>query len=418
MVIKAVLSDNKKEDGTRRVNVYLYFKKEKALIPTDYYVKPSDWDNGVKKGASDSEYLNSKIEDKVKEVRKLRLRNEDLSVHELKDLYLSPVKSVVSIPEFIDSYAKAMEAGRKKEDERDKGELVALNKGKPFEPASIVSYKSYSRHIKNFIEGKRITWNHINESFYNEYSSYLRYELGFKENTIARAIKVLKKIMRVAMKKPYNLHSNTDFMDFPASYVDTDSIFLTEEEIEAFMSADIDKHLIEDRDRFFVSYNLFLRFGDAIKIEKDDVFIHKGKPYIKLMQAKTKVKPVIPLFPRTVEILEKYNYRIPETTNQENNWKLKEIGKAAKIKAIFTETFVKKGKIEKKSGYKYTFITTHTARRSMATNYYLAMKKSGSIDLKSLQLMGGWKSILMLEKYLKIGALENAIEASEHPFFN
>jgi site-specific recombinase XerD len=407
MKVKPVLAEFKKSDGTHRINIYLYSKGKKTFIPTEYYVRESDFDEGtVKKSHRNHLELNGVIRALCSDIESLGLRFGEKDPFKLKDLYLKPEVTAISIPDFIKRFAEDMEKGR------------ALNKGKPFAPASITSFKSYARHITNFIGDRRIGWQDVNEQFYNEYCTYLRYELGFMENTIARAIKVLKKMMRVAMRSPYKLHSNTDFMEFHAAYVDTDSIFLNEDEIKAFSSAEVDKHLVEDQDRFCISYNLFLRFGDGVNIDERDIFQNNGKHFVKLMQAKTRHKPVIPLFPETLERLKKYKYKLPESTNQESNWKLKEIGKIAGINSIFTETYVKQGKIEKESGFKYLFITTHTARRSMATNYYLSMRKHGNIDLKSLQLMGGWKSIAMLEKYLKIESLENALDASEHPFFN
>lgn len=54
----------------------------------------------------------------------------------------------------------------------------------------------------------------------------------------------------------------------------------------------------------------------------------------------------------------------------------------------------------------------------MATNLYLSMKKNNNVDLKAIQLMGGWKSVVMLEKYLKVDRLANAIGISSHSFFN
>jgi hypothetical protein len=42
---------------------------------------------------------------------------------------------------------------------------------------------------------------------------------------------------------------------------------------------------------------------------------------------------------------------------------------------------------------------------------------SAGVPLKVIQMLGGWKSIKMLERYLKIDKMQNAMKASEHEFF-
>jgi integrase len=394
MIIKPILGHHEKTDGTRQVKIYIYNHGKKDLIPTEYYVRKEDWDKGkVKKGRPNADRINAELNIKISELESTWLSKRNITVSELRE-----DKGELSLFGFINQYCQDIKSGK------------VLNKGQSFSPNTIKSYFTYTKYLSDF--DPKLNWKDINEKFYDDYVIFLRTKYG--ENTIAKAIKVLK----VIMKKGSKYHSNNQYVNFTASYQESDAIALTEREINLIMDAELPEHLEAERNRFFLSYNLFLRFGDSINLEKRDISKKDNTYFATVVHEKTKNSATIPLFKRSVEILEKYKYKLPPTTNQESNWKLKEIGKEAGIESLVTITKIEKGKVKKITAKKYNFITTHTARRSMATNYYLSMVKHGNVDLKSLQLMGGWKSITVLEKYLRIDKLQNALKASEHPFFN
>jgi site-specific recombinase XerD len=400
MLIKPVLAEFEKSDGTRRVCLYIYSKGKKTFIPTEHYVKKEDWENNkVVKSHFNADYYNANIEGEVNKLKRFQLQNEGLDVFELKEKYFSPNASGITIPEFVDFYIEGVK----------KGDI--LNDGKPFAKGSIRGMKLNAGYFKTFAKTNKIKWEGVTDLFYDRYVNYLRNEKGLKDNSIARAIKVLKVIMKQAKKR--NLHSSSAYEDFKASYQDVDTIALTEAEINLIMKAKLPKHLQAERDRFYLSYNLLLRFGDSVTIDKANIVVSGKKSFISIVHGKTKTKAVIPLFKKSLDILKKYNYQLPKTTNEESNWKLKEIGRLANVDSDYSVTRVTAGVITKDDPFpKYHFITTHTARRSMATNLYL-----NGFDLKQIQLMGGWKSVAVLEKYLKLDKLQNAMKASEHKFF-
>jgi hypothetical protein len=82
--------------------------------------------------------------------------------------------------------------------------------------------------------------------------------------------------------------------------------------------------------------------------------------------------------PKALQILQKYNFNLPKTTNQEANRKIKMIASMAGINTPVQEKGVK--------GPKANFVCTHTARRSAATN--LAMQ---GVPLDFIAKLGGWR---------------------------
>ena len=61
---------------------------------------------------------------------------------------------------------------------------------------------------------------------------------------------------------------------------------------------------------------------------------------------------------------------------------------------------------------KYQLVSSHTARRSFATNAY----KSGVPTIAIMKITGHTKESTFL-KYIKVSAQENADMLSRHPFF-
>ncbi len=72
----------------------------------------------------------------------------------------------------------------------------------------------------------------------------------------------------------------------------------------------------------------------------------------------------------------------------------------------------KAGKIATETKPKYSLITSHTARRSFATNAY----KDG-VPTIAIMKITGHRSVIFFLNYIKIGKEENAEQLASHPFF-
>ena len=92
---------------------------------------------------------------------------------------------------------------------------------------------------------------------------------------------------------------------------------------------------------------------------------------------------------------------------------LKEIGEEAKITDTVKTAITKGGETKNTVNKKFDLITTHTARRSFATNAYLA-------DVPSISIMKitGHRTESSFMKYIRISQEDNANKLINHPFFN
>lgn len=98
--------------------------------------------------------------------------------------------------------------------------------------------------------------------------------------------------------------------------------------------------------------------------------------------------------------------------NQKENDYIKEVAKKAGINKIVKIKEYRGGKEIEQYFEKWELVTTHTARRSFATNAMLA-----GIPITEIMKMGGWKSISSFAKYIRTTQIETALQYANHDFF-
>ena len=147
------------------------------------------------------------------------------------------------------------------------------------------------------------------------------------------------------------------------------------------------------RDLFIVECLTGVRYGDLMKITKEDIF----KDSIKIKVSKTGQVLHTLLLPKTKKILKKYNFILPKISNSNYNKYIKEVGEIACINQTLTQESYRSGKAVSFKRKKYQLITTHTARRSFATNMY----KRGYSPVQIMSITGHKKESTFL-KYIRI----------------
>lgn len=127
---------------------------------------------------------------------------------------------------------------------------------------------------------------------------------------------------------------------------------------------------------------------------------------------------LIPLKSKAVEILRRYDFNSPTcSTNSESamataNETLKIVGMKAKLNTEVLTIRTEGGKMIEQVLKKWQLLSTHTGRRSFATNAWLA-----GVPWLSIGKITGHKSERSLLKYIKIRQEDNANILKEHSFF-
>jgi integrase len=253
----------------------------------------------------------------------------------------------------------------------------------------------------------------ITDAFLNDFQTFAYQVKEYNPNTLWKYISILKTAMSEAQNKGY--HNNEIYKKFSIKKVPTHEIYLNETELEKIYKLDLSdkaKGYEVVRDLFIVGcFTGGLRFSDWAKIRPEQI----TGDVCSVITQKTGQSVTFPITQRYVkDILVKYDNNLPKPlSNQKTNELIKEVGKLA---GIDTKTV----KVEYPSGIrlettvsKYELITTHTARRSFATN----LIKRG-VPLHTIRLLTGHSSERQLNQYLKIDSSENAMTVANKDFFN
>jgi integrase len=278
-------------------------------------------------------------------------------------------------------------------------------KGKIISEGTATTYELVKKVLEDYKNQSpfHIDFETIDLRFYEDFKKYL-FRKQFSNNTIGKYFKVLKTILRAA--KDHNIQVN-DFLDsnkFQVISEDAENIYLTETELDKIKNLNFDKtkRLDEVRDLFLVGCYTGLRFSNFTAIKTEN-FTSDG--FIEVKQSKSDNKVVIPIKNELRQILEKYQYKLPKAiSNQKFNEYIKEIGQM--LPELQTEIEVKTtkgGQVKKETFKKYELISTHTARRSFATNEYL-----NETSIIAIMSITGHKTEKSFLKYIKLSNRDHA----------
>lgn len=250
---------------------------------------------------------------------------------------------------------------------------------------------------------------------------------GYSENYFSSIIKIVKATARKAMREGVQVSGAFTDGSLSAPQKETDSIYLTEEELQRIASLDITEEAIKKampdsvdghlprrvaaygkaRDMFLIGAYTGLRYSDVYALESEN--IRDGM--ITISTKKTSTRTVIPIHPIVSEILERYDFDpLPE---QKLNKYMKIISKMAGINDRIVVVKKKVGGETKVTREKWELVSSHTARRSFATNAY----KAGVPTLAIMKITGHRKESTFM-KYIKVTEDENAEILQNHPFFS
>lgn len=304
----------------------------------------------------------------------------------------------LTLSEYIAQYQEQAEQGIRK-----------TQKGTSFSPGTLKSIRLARRQFEMFQakSGKTYDFNDIDYGFRTMFLSFLYGDSKYNVNTAAKCINTLVTILGAAEAEGY--HSNVKCLSrqFRAARKDVDNVYLTKEELQAMMDANL-SHLTKlhevARDIFMVGVYTAQRVSDYNNIAREDI-AHgpDGGLVVRVRQKKTGTWVTIPVKEELRQILRKYDYRLPHVAEQSLNACIKEVAKAAGINDPVTVETTSGGIVAMQTRPKYELVRSHTARRTAATLMYLA-----GMDVFNICAVTGHSSIAMLKKYIKADEIDRA----------
>lgn len=240
------------------------------------------------------------------------------------------------------------------------------------------------------------TWENLSKVRLQTFVDYMEERLA--PNSVRQYAAKLKAVLNlyneeVELPKDYN-------KILSVKNVRSTNVWLTDEELEriiTYVPKNANEQLV--RTQFLIGAFTGCRHSDYTRLNNRNIV----GGMISYVSLKTKTHATVPLKPIVKELLT--NLPKEEVTDPTFNNNIRNICRKAGI----TEA-VKVFKAGKEvEGEKWEFVSSHTARRSFATNLYLR-----GADLYSISQMMGHASVEMTQNYLCCGLREQSAQVMEY----
>ncbi|MEZ5031890.1 MAG: tyrosine-type recombinase/integrase [Saprospiraceae bacterium] len=278
---------------------------------------------------------------------------------------------------------------------------------------SILVYNSFRMRWLEFAGSKHFDLSELDKEVLKSFQTRL-FEKNFSSTYVDKLWRTMKSVLNAAEEEKLTVNQDFKSKSLRLEKVPVDNIYLTEEELRSMYDLDLSKDppLEKVRDTFIVGSYTGLRYGDLQSLTLKNLTRKDGKDYLTVFTGKTNTKVVIPVHPYVRALLTKYKGDLPSMSNQKTNVYLKKVAEKASILDQITVRRHAGGTRTEETLVKYELVTSHTARRSFATNAY----KSG-IDISSIMKITGHSTEAVFKNYIKVGEEENAEKLSESRFF-
>lgn len=313
------------------VEICVYTKEKRKIFATGVNVKKNEWKNGIVHGRPDATKLNTKIQNKYREI--VELMESTGRIDSINNATLGKI-------DFCDWL------------DREIAERNDLTEG---------TRKHHRTMLKSIREsGLFKTFADVTQPNIMVWDDRLRKKLTNPES-VRNYHKYLKPYIKKAKLLRYIKDDPYEGVKIQRGKP-TDIRYLTEEERARIEELELDGTIAVVRDMFIFACYTGLAYSDLAKITKADVVKEDGQLFIIDKRQKTGTRYKLMLLPKALEILESYNYNLDRLTNQKCNQYLKAIQAMANIK---------------------TKLTMHVGRHTFAT---WALKKGVPIEVVSKML--------------------------------
>ena len=366
-----------RKDGTTSIEVVLTVNGERCAFSTGKKVKSCNWDKNkqqVKGKDEEAQSLNNYLKAiKAKLYQKeaeLLERGFVITAELLRDAYFDKVESLKekSLFEVFEEHNQEQE------------KLVGNGVSKATYWISVYTVRLLKEFVQQKYKREDLYLRELNLNFIQAFHSFLKIDKGMAQNSSTKHLKLLKKIINLAVANSYM--SINPFITYKVEREPVVIDFLDEEELRKIINFDTPLPRLERaKDMFLFGCFTGLSYIDIKTLtpehfEKDNA----GRIWIKKRRVKTGVLSRIPLLPIAKLILDKYKggeKLLPIQDPADINKYLKDIAILCDIKKR---------------------ITFHTSRHTFASTVTLA----NNISLEVVSKMLGHTNTRMTNHYAKL----------------
>jgi len=424
----------------------LFTEFSKNGIPFKFYtgktIQAKNWSltkQEVLPGEPNYKLINKYLESWEKELRRiieeleanqLRLTKEAIqmqldktfkkdSVHEVKE-------GVYDFISFIDFYIDKNRRGHRNNqrlNQTKKFVIVAFNliTKKHLSDWNSLNIKEKSRN--KLVPDHRLRFDEINLKFIEKFRDYLydaqftivikgqEISQNYKINYIDKQVKNLKQFVTSAIEAGYV--ERFTWNGIKSEQKDVDAIYTDFNEIQMLHDHLFTKKTeILVRDKYVLNCFLGMRYSDLNKLQPH--FFSKktiaGKEFVVYTgrAKKTDYKIEFAVHPIAQQILEKYNYNIPQLSAKEFNEVLKVIGYEAGLRGLERIREVRGSETIFRDIEKYKLMSSHAGRRSFCTNFY-----NEGVSIAAIMSISGHQTESEFRKYIKKASVRLDIVAEQ-----
>lgn len=289
---------------------------------------------------------------------------------------------------FIENFAKESET------------RVNPRTGKIISFRTIQKYRTIKKEIESFEEAKKIKLKitDIDLKFHRDFTSFQKSVRKLSNTTIEKNISTIKGFVLEAKEQKLEINPEIESKKFTFTRDEPIDTYLNPSEIDLIYNLDLsdNERLNNVRDLFVIGLWTGLRISDLKRINQ---FLFTKNTIVISETEKTGTTVEIPIHPQVEEILKRRNNQLPTIISEQKfNMYVKEVCKEAKINEIILGNIKDPETNRKVKGFysKHQLISSHTARRSFATNLY-----GSNISDNTIMAITGHKSHSQFMKYIK-----------------
>lgn len=297
--------------------------------------------------------------------------------------------------------------------------------------SQIKHYRTCRKTLEEYerFTGRRLRFEDIDMDFYNRFTAWFNTK-GHSLNYLGEKIKILKTVLNDARDIDH-LHNSEAYKTkgFTTPQDSPDTIYLTEDELMDMLNLEISEETVavfakdkrpqnigrkvvamrKARDMFLIGAFTGLRYSDYSRLSPDNI----KDGVIQIRNRKTGVTTSVPVHWVVRKIIDSgYDFGHP-LWEQKLNQQIKDVAMMAGIDSNVIVSQNRGGKVVETVRRKYELVSSHTARRSFATNAY----KAGIPSIAIMKITGHRRESTFM-RYIRISESENAEMLKASPFFS
>lgn len=340
--IRYILSKNKtRKDGKAPLMCRITYLDERKQFSVGLFINPKNWNNSLQEcepPSDDNNYINSQlnlIKNQINQVfLYLQINNSEFTLDDIYNKFKGNTpKKELGVLEVYELFNIRIQ------------KLIGRDLKKVTYKKYIESFVHLKSFIKAYFKANDIKLKDLKLNFLNEYEYFLKTQKGLEQSTINKAIQRFRKVIQFALEQEYI--DKNPFIGYKAKRLQKEVIYLSDDELKSLENYDFSQTRLQQiKDLFVFCCYTGLAFKEMSILKPEHIVKgFDGNKWIKMNREKTSKPLMIPLLPKALYIISKYQSEeklLPSISNQRFNSYLKEIADIIGLKKNLTHHIARK----------------------------------------------------------------------------